>query len=112
MEVCIKRFEQAGATIKGCILNGVIRKASSYYNYGYTSYGYSYSKDKDWEGKRKCIALPFIYSDNIWDGQLLFYYDEKLSHILFSFLNESNNKWIYLKLTYHLHHGMYLFFLF
>lgn len=47
MEVCIKRFEQAGATIKGCILNGVVRKASSYYNYGYTSYGYSYSKDKD-----------------------------------------------------------------
>ncbi|HDS7527490.1 TPA: polysaccharide biosynthesis tyrosine autokinase, partial [Klebsiella pneumoniae subsp. pneumoniae] len=43
MEVCIKRFEQAGATIKGCILNGVVRKASSYYNYGYTSYGYSYS---------------------------------------------------------------------
>ncbi|HDU3595191.1 TPA: polysaccharide biosynthesis tyrosine autokinase, partial [Klebsiella pneumoniae subsp. pneumoniae] len=42
MEVCIKRFEQAGATIKGCILNGVVRKASSYYNYGYTSYGYSY----------------------------------------------------------------------
>ncbi|HDT5474862.1 TPA: polysaccharide biosynthesis tyrosine autokinase, partial [Klebsiella pneumoniae subsp. pneumoniae] len=39
MEVCIKRFEQAGATIKGCILNGVVRKASSYYNYGYTSYG-------------------------------------------------------------------------
>ncbi|HDY8316034.1 TPA: polysaccharide biosynthesis tyrosine autokinase [Klebsiella pneumoniae] len=37
MEVCIKRFEQAGATIKGCILNGVVRKASSYYNYGYTS---------------------------------------------------------------------------
>lgn len=34
MEVCIKRFEQAGATIKGCILNGVVRKASSYYNYG------------------------------------------------------------------------------
>ncbi|HCC6105316.1 TPA: polysaccharide biosynthesis tyrosine autokinase, partial [Klebsiella pneumoniae] len=25
MEVCIKRFEQAGATIKGCILNGVVR---------------------------------------------------------------------------------------
>ncbi|MBZ1579794.1 polysaccharide biosynthesis tyrosine autokinase [Klebsiella pneumoniae] len=47
MEVCIKRFEQAGATIKGCILNGVVRKASSYYNYGYTSYGYSYPKDKD-----------------------------------------------------------------
>lgn len=47
MEVCLKRFEQAGATIKGCILNGVVRKASSYYNYGYTSYGYSYSKDKD-----------------------------------------------------------------
>lgn len=47
MEVCIKRFEQAGATIKGCILNGVVRKASSCYNYGYTSYGYSYSKDKD-----------------------------------------------------------------
>lgn len=34
--VSIKRFEQSGIAIKGCILNGVVRKASSYYSYGYS----------------------------------------------------------------------------
>ena len=42
IEVSVKRFEQSGVTVKGCILNGVIKKASSYYGYGYSSYGYSY----------------------------------------------------------------------
>lgn len=45
IEVIIKRFEQAGVSVKGCILNGVIKKASSYYGYGYSHYGYSY-RDK------------------------------------------------------------------
>ncbi|WP_336040775.1 polysaccharide biosynthesis tyrosine autokinase [Klebsiella michiganensis] len=45
IEVSIKRFEQAGVSVKGCILNGVIKKASSYYGYGYSHYGYSY-RDK------------------------------------------------------------------
>ncbi len=31
IEVSVKRFEQAGVTVKGCILNGVVKKASSYY---------------------------------------------------------------------------------
>ncbi|HCH6752667.1 TPA: polysaccharide biosynthesis tyrosine autokinase, partial [Escherichia coli] len=35
IEVSVKRFEQAGVSVKGCILNGVIKKASSYYGYGY-----------------------------------------------------------------------------
>ncbi|HHS8401635.1 TPA: polysaccharide biosynthesis tyrosine autokinase [Klebsiella pneumoniae] len=41
IEVSVKRFEQAGVTVKGCILNGVVKKASSYYGYGYSHYGYS-----------------------------------------------------------------------
>lgn len=46
VEVSIRRFEQSGVVVKGCILNSVIRKASSYYGYGYNQYGYAYSKDK------------------------------------------------------------------
>ncbi|KMK29156.1 tyrosine protein kinase [Pluralibacter gergoviae] len=45
IEVSIKRFEQSGVLIKGAILNGVVKKASSYYSYGYNSYGYSYSEN-------------------------------------------------------------------
>lgn len=43
IEVSVKRFEQSGVLIKGCILNGVVKKASSYYGYGYNHYGYSYT---------------------------------------------------------------------
>ncbi|MEP9869575.1 polysaccharide biosynthesis tyrosine autokinase [Klebsiella sp. CB_Kp203] len=43
IEVSAKRFEQSGVMVKGCILNGVVKKASSYYGYGYSHYGYSYS---------------------------------------------------------------------
>lgn len=46
ISVSIKRFEQSGIEIKGCILNGVVRKASSYYSYGYNHYGYSYTDKK------------------------------------------------------------------
>lgn len=42
IEVSVRRFEQSGVEIKGCILNGVVKKASSYYGYGYSHYGYSY----------------------------------------------------------------------
>ncbi|WP_086528655.1 polysaccharide biosynthesis tyrosine autokinase, partial [Klebsiella pneumoniae] len=42
IEVSMKRFEQSGVVVKGCILNGVVKKASSYYGYGYNHYGYSY----------------------------------------------------------------------
>ncbi|MEY7516406.1 polysaccharide biosynthesis tyrosine autokinase [Escherichia coli] len=44
--VSIKRFEQTGVVIKGCILNCVMKKASSYYSYGYSQYGYSYTDIK------------------------------------------------------------------
>ncbi|QQM84453.1 polysaccharide biosynthesis tyrosine autokinase [Klebsiella variicola] len=44
--VSVKRFEQSGITIKGCILNGIVKKASSYYGYGYSHYGYSYEDKK------------------------------------------------------------------
>ena len=46
LEVSIKRFEQSGVLVKGCILNGIVKKASSYYGYGYSHYGYSYGDDK------------------------------------------------------------------
>lgn len=46
IDVSIKRFEQSGVVVKGCILNGVVKKASSYYGYGYNHYGYSYSDKK------------------------------------------------------------------
>lgn len=43
LEVSLKRFEQNGVTIRGCILNGIVKKASSYYSYGYTCHDYSYT---------------------------------------------------------------------
>ncbi|KAB1542815.1 polysaccharide biosynthesis tyrosine autokinase [Klebsiella pneumoniae] len=43
IEVSITRYEQSGVNVKGCILNGVVKKASSYYGYGYNYYGYNYS---------------------------------------------------------------------
>ncbi|EPO6662740.1 TPA: polysaccharide biosynthesis tyrosine autokinase [Klebsiella aerogenes] len=46
ISVSVNRFEQSGLAIKGCILNGVVKKASSYYGYGYNHYGYNYS-DKE-----------------------------------------------------------------
>lgn len=46
IEVSIKRFEQSGVIVKGCILNGIVKKASSYYSYGYNHYGYSYTDKK------------------------------------------------------------------
>ncbi|HBZ3498776.1 TPA: polysaccharide biosynthesis tyrosine autokinase, partial [Klebsiella pneumoniae] len=33
IEVSVRRFEQSGVIVKGCILNGIIKKASSYYSY-------------------------------------------------------------------------------
>ncbi|HCF8953261.1 TPA: polysaccharide biosynthesis tyrosine autokinase [Klebsiella pneumoniae] len=47
IEVSMKRFERSGVVVKGCILNGVVKKASSYYGYGYNHYGYSYSDQKN-----------------------------------------------------------------
>lgn len=47
LDISIKRFEQSGVAIKGCILNGIVKKASSYYGYGYNHYGYSYSDHKN-----------------------------------------------------------------
>ncbi|WP_033569332.1 tyrosine-protein kinase Wzc [Dickeya undicola] len=47
VEISIRRFEQNGASIKGVILNAVIRRALSYYSYGYDSYQYSYGADKN-----------------------------------------------------------------
>ncbi|VUC77830.1 polysaccharide biosynthesis tyrosine autokinase [Raoultella terrigena] len=46
IEISKRRFEQSGVPVKGCILNGVIKKASSYYGYGYNHYGYTYNSEK------------------------------------------------------------------
>ncbi|MEB1800813.1 polysaccharide biosynthesis tyrosine autokinase, partial [Klebsiella pneumoniae] len=43
IEVSVKRLEQSGVLVKGCILNGVVKKAGSYYGYGYNYYGYKYT---------------------------------------------------------------------
>ncbi|MDF1892768.1 polysaccharide biosynthesis tyrosine autokinase [Rahnella contaminans] len=47
VEISIRRFDQVGVQIKGCILNRVLKKASSYYGYGYSQYDYSYAESKD-----------------------------------------------------------------
>ncbi|HCE8791794.1 polysaccharide biosynthesis tyrosine autokinase [Klebsiella pneumoniae] len=44
MTIAFKRFDQSGINVKGCILNGIVKKASSYYGYGYHHYGYSYKE--------------------------------------------------------------------
>lgn len=46
IEVSVRRFEQSGVIVKGCILNSIIKKASSYYSYGYNHYGYTYTDNK------------------------------------------------------------------
>lgn len=46
IEVSVRRFEQSGVIVKGCILNGIIKKASSYYSYGYNHYGHTYTDNK------------------------------------------------------------------
>ncbi|EOB2682542.1 polysaccharide biosynthesis tyrosine autokinase [Klebsiella pneumoniae] len=44
MTIAFKRFDQSGINVKGCILNGIVKKASNYYGYGYHHYGYSYKE--------------------------------------------------------------------
>ncbi|EPY4329287.1 polysaccharide biosynthesis tyrosine autokinase [Klebsiella variicola] len=44
IEVSIRRLEQSNVKVKGCVLNGVVRRASSQYGYGYNHYGYSYTE--------------------------------------------------------------------
>lgn len=39
IELSLSRFQQSGVSINGCILNGIIKRHSSYYNY----YGYEYT---------------------------------------------------------------------
>lgn len=48
----MQRLEQAGVNIKGAILNGVIKRASTAYSYGYNYYGYSYSEKSKTESGR------------------------------------------------------------
>ncbi|MGR7139718.1 polysaccharide biosynthesis tyrosine autokinase [Klebsiella aerogenes] len=43
VEVSIRRFAQNGIVIKGTILNAVLKRAASYYSYGY--YEYEYKQD-------------------------------------------------------------------
>ncbi|HBT3294500.1 TPA: polysaccharide biosynthesis tyrosine autokinase [Klebsiella aerogenes] len=46
IEVSVRRFEQNGVNVKGCILNAVVKKTSGYYSYGYDHYGYSYDDEE------------------------------------------------------------------
>ncbi|MBE3466982.1 hypothetical protein IM267_00075 [Enterobacter cloacae complex sp. P15RS] len=43
--ICVQRLEQSGVNTKGVILNGVIKRASNAYGYGYHHYGYTYSSN-------------------------------------------------------------------
>ncbi|EJD7271271.1 polysaccharide biosynthesis tyrosine autokinase, partial [Klebsiella pneumoniae] len=45
IEMAVRRFEQSGVIVKGCILNGVVKKANSYYGYGYNHYAYQYKSE-------------------------------------------------------------------
>ncbi|WP_131863750.1 polysaccharide biosynthesis tyrosine autokinase [Biostraticola tofi] len=40
IELCYKRFNQNGIEINGCIINGMVKKASNYYSYGHQYYSY------------------------------------------------------------------------
>lgn len=46
MEDSIKRFNNSGVEIKGCILNGIEKRLSSYYGYEYRQYSYSSEESK------------------------------------------------------------------
>jgi len=47
VELAIRRCEQSGISVKGCILNGVIHRHASEYGYGYSGYTqYKYQDDK------------------------------------------------------------------
>lgn len=43
IDVCLKRLSQNNVNVKGVILNGIVKKASSYYGTGY-GYGYKYER--------------------------------------------------------------------
>lgn len=44
MTVCVQRLEQGGVKVKGAILNGVVKRASSRLGEGYHHYGYRYDE--------------------------------------------------------------------
>ncbi|HBR5865387.1 TPA: polysaccharide biosynthesis tyrosine autokinase, partial [Klebsiella pneumoniae] len=46
IEMAVRRFEQSGVIVKCCILNGVVKKANSYYGYGYNHYAYQYKSEE------------------------------------------------------------------
>lgn len=46
IDVCLKRLSQNNVNVKGVILNGIVKKASSYYGTGY-GYGYKYERYSD-----------------------------------------------------------------
>ncbi|GAB2945589.1 polysaccharide biosynthesis tyrosine autokinase [Hafnia psychrotolerans] len=43
IDISIRKLEQSNVEVKGCVLNGIVRRASSRYGYGYNGYGYSYA---------------------------------------------------------------------
>lgn len=46
VEAAIKRFEMNNVNVKGVILNAVVKRATNYYAYGYSSYTYDYTDKK------------------------------------------------------------------
>ncbi|MDR9888815.1 polysaccharide biosynthesis tyrosine autokinase [Pseudenterobacter timonensis] len=47
MQVCLKRLQQVGVTVKGAILNDIVHSSASYYRTGYRhAYDYGYADEK------------------------------------------------------------------
>jgi tyrosine-protein kinase Etk/Wzc len=44
VEMALRRCEQSGITVKGCILNGIVHRKSSFYGYNYGNYRYEQYK--------------------------------------------------------------------
>jgi tyrosine-protein kinase Etk/Wzc len=50
----MRRCQQSGVEVKGCILNGVVHRAAGYYGYGHYAYqDYNYSKGRKKKSPRK-----------------------------------------------------------
>ena len=50
----MRRCQQSGVEVKGCILNGVVHRAAGYYGYGHYAYqDYNYSKGRKKKSRKK-----------------------------------------------------------
>lgn len=55
LDMALRRCEQGGVNVKGCILNGIITRSSSRYGYGYQYQDYRYGKEDPKKGFKKYL---------------------------------------------------------